>query len=246
MVALNKNREIKIIADPNDLFNAVAEDFTQRAIDSVNNHGVFNVVLAGGNTPKLFFDALAANDFCRTKTPWQQIKFYFGDERYVPTTDVASNYHMAYEHLFSKVSVLVENIFPIPTKFKEPKDAAKQYESIIKNVKFDLIYLGLGDDAHTASLMPFSEVVTSSTNQLVAALWVPQLKMYRITLTSTAINNAACVIFLVEGANKAPAVYSVLAGPTEPQKYPAQLIQPSQGKTIWYLDQAAAGKLKIV
>ncbi len=250
MVDINKNQEIKIFASPDELFHAAAEDFTQRALHAVDAKGVFTVVLSGGNTPKSFFDALTENKFCQEKTPWDKIKFFFGDERYVPADDSASNYHMAYEHLFSKVPVVKKNIYPIPTDLHDPKDTAKNYEATLRKVfqikyhefpRFDLVYLGLGENGHTASLMPFSEVLTPPADQLVASLWVPELKMYRITLTSSAINNSLCIIFLVEGEKKVSAVYEVLEGAANPERYPAQLIH--NGKTIWYLDQAAAKKL---
>ncbi len=161
-----------------------------------------------GNTPKTFFDTLTQIKLYKESIPWSQIKFFFGDERYVPAEDAQSNYHMAYEHLFSKVPVLSENIYRMPTNAKEPEVAAKEYEITLRktfNIKenefprFDLLYLGLGDNAHTASLMPFSEVLMIKNNQLVASLWVQELKMFRLTLTPPAINHASNIIFLVTG-----------------------------------------------
>lgn len=253
MAFITTNREIKIFPKASDLFHSAAEDFTERAIQAINDTGVFTVVLAGGNTPKKFFETLTENKYCLEKTPWRHIKFFFGDERYLPSTDPENNYHKANENLFSKLSVPRENIYRIPTEFSNPQDTAKNYELTLKKVfcikdhdfpNFDLVYLGLGKDAHTASLMPFSDlVVPNSTDQLVACLWVSQSQMYRITLTPAAINNAKSIIFLVTGTNKAGAVYSVLKGPHEPQKFPAQLIHSINGKTIWFLDQEAAKKL---
>ena len=156
--------------------------------------------MPGGNTPKLFFDTLTRVEYYKNNIPWQQIQFFFGDERYVPSDDAESNYHMAYEHLFSKVPINPENIYRIPTEFNDPKDAARAYEKTLRKVfhikdnafpQFDLVYLGLGDDAHTASLMPFSDVVmhyvknssSDKHNQLVASLFITESNMYRITLT---------------------------------------------------------------
>lgn len=255
--------EIKIFPHIRDLFQTAADEFVRRAIDAVNAKGVFTVVLAGGNTPKSFFDVLTSDKYYKKQIPWHHIKFYFTDERYVPANDPRNNSHMAYQYLFSKVPVLAENIFPIPTEFIDAKDAAQHYELTLRKTfrikdnefpQFDLVYLGLGEDAHTASLMPFSDIVNTYSDpqninlekkyQLVAVLWVPKLKMYRITLTPPVINNATCIIFLVTGENKATAVSAVLEGPNDPQRYPAQLIVCVHGKTIWYLDQDAAGKLK--
>ena len=251
MAIMRKNKEIIIFPDTHYLFQYAAKDFANRAIKAVNEKGVFSVVLAGGNTPKLLFDTLC----CVRHIPWQNIHFFFGDERYVSANDPNSNYHMAYEHLFSKVPVNPDTIYRIPTEFADPKDAAKNYEHTLRRIfhindnatpQFDLVYLGLGDNAHTASLMPFSDVVkhyANSPTQLVASLHMPESNTYRITLTPNAINNGLDIIFLVTGADKATAVWQVLDGPVDPLHYPAQLIQGVHNKTIWYMDQLAAGNL---
>lgn len=246
-------KTIRIFPNPVDLFQAAAADFARRADIAVVDKGEFSVVLAGGNTAKFFFDILAGE----RKIPWEKIKFFFGDERYVPADDAESNYFSAKQYLFSKVPVLSENIYRIPTEFADPKMAAADYELTLRRVlnlkehefpKFDLVYLGLGENAHTASLMPFSDVVADfimDSPQMVASLWVPSLKMYRITLTPPAINYSACICFLVTGKNKASAVSQTLTEPLNPQQYPAQLIQAENGTVIWYLDQAAASSLNV-
>lgn len=247
---MKKKPNIKVLSNPQAVFNAAAKDFTRRAMDAVDKKGVFTVALSGGTTPQFFFDALVSNKTCREKTPWRHIKFFFSDERYVPSDDIQNNYHTAYVHLFSKISVPAENIYAIPTQCSDPHQAAKRYEETLRKVLlvtdhafpvFDLVYLGLGENAHTASLMPFDAIVTSHTKQLAAALWAST--MHRITLTATAINHATCIIFLVTGQNKASAVWNVLEGSCEPSRYPAQCIHSIHGKTIWYLDEAAAKKL---
>ncbi len=244
---------IKIFPTADELFEFAAVDFMQRAILSVKKNGIFSVILSGGSTPKLFFNTLAKIEGVNKKIPWNNIQFFFGDERYLPATNAENNFHMAYEYLFSKVAVKPENIYFIPTDNENPHVAAKQYEQILRQIfrnkentlePFDLVYLGLGDDAHTASLMPGSDVVLkTSQTHLVEALFVPKLNMHRITLTPLALNHSRNIIFLVTGKNKENAVSQVLQGPTDPIHYPAQLIHCLHGKTLWYLDQLAAGKL---
>lgn len=244
--------EVKLFSHSEALFLSAAKDFTHRANAVVDAKGEFTVVLSGGNTPKYFFDTLTKIQAYRDNIPWQKIKFFFGDERYVPADHPKSNYHMAFEYLFSKVPVLKENIYRIPTEFKDPIDAAKDYELTLRKVfhiknnefpQFDLLYLGLGEDAHTASLMPFSDVLFMNKHQLVTSVWVSEQKNHRITLTPLAINHSENIIFLVIGENKASAVGHVLEGPPEPQRYPAQLIHGMNNKTMWYLDKAAASQL---
>jgi 6-phosphogluconolactonase len=254
MVTLNLKRiektDIKLFLNNGDLCEVAAEDFAQRSTDAVKTKGVFNVVLTGGNTPKSFLDTLAQ----KKHIPWPHIRFFLTDERYVDFDNPASNYRMINDHLFSKTPVKRENIYPMPTNYSDPKKAAQHYSRILRKAfeihhpsfpAFDLLYLGLGEDAHTASLMPFSkDVETYKKHQLAGALWVPPLNQHRLTLTANAINHAACINFLVTGANKASAVSAVLNGPFEPSRYPAQLIHSINGHTTWYLEQSAAENLK--
>lgn len=243
---------IKIFANPNELSEFAANDFANRAITAIQEKGTFSVVLAGGNTPILFFDCLTRLQ--QKVIPWKKIRFFFGDERYVAKQDARNNYHMAYEHLFAKVSIDPNNIFRIPTECANPNDAAFEYSNTLRKIfgnaypSFDLTYLGLGEDAHTASLMPLSDLVKRATKtahemDFAAALFVSDLKMYRITLTPDAINHSQNIIFFVTGANKAKAVREVLESPSNPILYPAQLIHSLHGQTIWYLDQEAAEEL---
>ncbi len=240
--------DIVIFPKATDLFQAAAEDFMQRATDALAHKQIFTVVLSGGNTAQYFFDSIVSHS--GSNIAWNKIHFFFGDERYVPENDINNNYHIAREHLFTKIGIPAENIHRIPTEFKDPKDAAHQYALTLRKFfnlndhdypQFDLIYLGLGENGHTASLMPFSDALKENT-QLVTSLWVPELNMYRITLTAHTLNQSAVIIFLVTGENKKSIVRNVLEGPLLPEQYPAQLIQSVHGKTIWYLD-AAAGEL---
>lgn len=264
---------VNIFSTEMELFVSLADDFLDRAIANVSAKGEFTVVLSGGSTPKLFFDTLSERALKQEKIPWEQIKFFFGDERYLDPENPDNNYHMAKEHLFSKVPVLRKNIYPIPTQFSDPQEAARAYESTLEKCfhlkanklpKFDLVYLGLGKDAHTASLLPESDLVIHYVDNFlesrhpgektskpihypkVASLFAPLQNMYRISMTPPIINNAENIIFIVTGANKALAVAKVLEGPSQPKLYPAQLIQSLHNKTRWCLDQAAASQLKLV
>lgn len=262
------NNDIYILPTLEDLFLQVAEDFTHRANTSIQTKGEFTVVLSGGNTPKLLLTTLAdERNSYRNRIPWDKIKFFFGDERYVPLDNIESNYHMAYQYLFSKVPVLASNIYRIPTEFINPALAAKDYEKTLRSIfdlkdnefpNFDLVYLGLGEDGHTASLMPQSDVVIEycktrkrdhgllvKKQDLLVALLSQKTHMYRISFTPDTINNAANVIFLVTGPNKKSAVKAVLEGPLNPELYPAQLIHCLNNPTIWYLDKTAASELTI-
>src|SRR5690606_17234698 len=109
--------------------------------------------------------------------------------------------------------------------------------------KFDLILLGLGDNSHTASLFPFTTVLHEKQS-LVKEVFVDEVGMYRITFTAPLINAAATIAFLVYGESKAEAVHHILKGDSNIEAYPAQLIAPVDGTLYWFMDEAAARKVK--
>jgi 6-phosphogluconolactonase len=219
----------KIFADPEELARGAAEYFVTRRPETV--------ALSGGSTPKLMFEMLVGQS-----VPWDGIQFFWSDERHVPPDDPESNYRMANEALLSRVPVLAENVHRIHGENPDAAEAAADYENTIIAVtkqllpRLDLIFLGLGTDGHTASIFPGSEVL-HETKRLVAAPYVEKFQSYRITMTLPLINNAATVVFLVSGAEKAEIVKSVFDGENN---YPAQAVKPTHGELIWMLDKDAA------
>lgn len=244
MVALTP--KMHCFAELEDLFEIAARDFCQRAQAIVKARGVMHVVLSGGNTPKAFFNALLQDPACMEQTPWPQLRFFFSDERYVPIDHPDNNYRMVNEFLLSKVGVPKEHVYPMPTHYADPNEAAQAYETTLKQAlgadgqpwpSFDLTYLGLGDDGHTASLFPGTEVLQPGTKKWVDAVWVPRLNTHRLTLTAPVINHSRDIIFMATGEGKAHAVKEVLTGTPDSQQYPAQLIDR---KATWFLDYAAS------
>ena len=225
-----------IFADPKELAQGAAEYFVAQLPETV--------ALSGGSTPKLMFQILAEQ--FRDDVQWDNIQFFWSDERHVPPDHPESNYQMANEALLSHVPVSANNVHRIRSENPDATKAAVEYEQTLIEVtnqtlpRLDLIFLGLGTDGHTASIFPGSEVL-HETKRLVAAPYVEKLKSYRITMTLPLINNGASIVFLVSGAEKAEIVKQVLQG--EQQKYPAQAVKPTQGELIWMLDKEAAAYL---
>jgi 6-phosphogluconolactonase len=210
----------------------------------------FRVALSGGSTPRLLYGLLASDTF-RNEVRWDSIHFFFGDERWVPHTHRDSNYKLAKDELFNKVDVKAENVYPMPTEGLSPDEAAARYEVTLREVfgtsegevpRFDLIFLGMGPDGHTASLFPQTDVLREE-EKLVAATYIEKLTSHRITLTSVVLNAAAEVVFMVVGADKAPALNEVLKGDYHPEAYPSQLLRHAQGNVTWLVDAAAASQL---
>jgi len=242
--------EIRILADVGEVCRASAEEFVRQADGFVRTNGRFTVALSGGSTPRGLYRLLAGEGepALPGRIPWRQIHFFWGDERHVPPDHPDSNYRMAREALLSRVPVPPENIHRIPAENRDAAFAAEQYAQTLHDAfrltagqfpRFDLILLGMGPDGHTASLFPGTDALRERERPVVAQ-WVETFQASRITLTLPVLNNAACVIFLVAGQEKAETLRAVLQGGGQPDRFPAQLIRPSQGRLLWMLDRAAA------
>jgi 6-phosphogluconolactonase len=238
--------ELHIYSSVDSAIRSVADYFVQSVHNAITEKGYAYVVLTGGNSPKQLYSLLASDEY-RGQLDWSKIFFFFGDERYVPFTDASHNGAMVKRLLFDPLQINETNIFYINT-ILSPEESAKEYElkinSIFMNrpVVFDLVLLGLGSNAHTASLFPHTTVL-NETEAVVKSVFVDELNAYRITLTAPAINSANEIAFLVFGADKADAVYNVIEGERDAAKYPAQLIKPATGAGHWFLDESAAAKL---
>jgi polyphosphate glucokinase len=258
--ASNADATVRMLGDrivassPQLLFDTAAAEFFVSALTAVGNKGVFSVALSGGSTPRGLFALLASDPKWRTELPWEQTHFFWGDERYVPADHPDSNFKMANDVLLSQVPVPEANVHRVHTEFPSAADAAADYERELQNFfgltegeipRFDLVLLGLGPEGHTASLFPGTRAL-SETKRLVVSNWVGKLDAERITFTAPVLNNAACVMFLVTGDEKAPVLKAIFEGPYEPEQLPAQLISPTNGRLTWLLDQAAAAGLRSV
>lgn len=207
----------------------------------------FTLALSGGSTPKKLYKLLASDKY-KSRVNWSKLHFFWGDERFVPFNDEGNNAKMAYDELLDHVPVNKKNIHIMETMGPEPEESAIDYEKILRNyfdnkaITFDLVILGLGNDAHTLSLFPGYEVVTEN-KKWVSALYLKEQEMYRITLTPAVVNKAARVAFLVSGGDKAASLYHVLSSEHDPYLYPAQIIQPFNSELYWFYDEAAAADL---
>jgi 6-phosphogluconolactonase len=252
-------RSIEVLATAPDVFHAAAEEFVRVARAAIGAQGRFTVALSGGSTPKALYSLLASN---YATFAWDRVFLFFGDERHVPPTDPESNYRMVDESLQSKIAIPATNVYRVRAENPDADAAAADYEKQLKGFfdleagfqngaqsgvhnkefpRFDLILLGMGPDGHTASLFPDSEGLKEQS-RLVIANWVEKFKTFRISFTFPVLNNAAEVLFLACGPDKADMLHQVLEGKNATE-FPSQRVQPSDGKLIWMLDEAAAAKL---
>jgi 6-phosphogluconolactonase len=251
MTSEKLNREVRILADGAAIAKRVAQMVVEIATKAVSEKGSFDFVLSGGSTPKTLYSLLVNDPALHTQLPWDKMHVFFGDERHVGPDDAQSNYRMAAEAMIRKSPLKPEQVFRVRGEYPEAEVAAKEYEQTIRAQyelgegqfpRFDIILLGMGSEGHVASLFPGTKALHEN-RRIAVHNWVGKVLMDRITLTAPAINNAANVICMVTGAEKAPALAAVLEHVYEPEQLPAQLIQPTNGNVLWLADTAAGSML---
>jgi 6-phosphogluconolactonase len=238
--------EISVLPDAPSLAEAGAREFARAAAAALADRGIFRVVLAGGSTPRTLYARLTRAPLSRA-IRWDRVRFFFGDERCVPPDHERSNYRMARETLFGPLKTPDRHVLRMKGE-ADPASAARDYEDAIRRrfagrpARFDLVFLGLGEDGHTASLFPATAAL-AERRRLVAANNVPKLSEWRLTLTFRALNAARRVIFLVSGPEKAPAAAKILKNERGYRELPAARVSPRRGTLLWLLDEAAGSKL---
>lgn len=242
--------DIKVFADAEALSHAVARHWQQQCTQAVAARGSFHVALSGGSTPRQLYTVLARAPFAE-QLDWAHTHIYFGDERCVAPEHPDSNYRMAHEALLGHVALPAQHIHRIEGE-RPPEQAATHYAKVLARHLptgadawpcFDLVLLGIGEDGHTASLFPGTPIVEID-DRPVAAVHVPRLDAWRISLTLPVINHARTVLVLAAGAGKRAILHQVLDHATPDTKpdappLPIQRVRPEQA-VHWYLDAAAA------
>lgn len=243
--------KIKVTQDIYKLARAAAEYFVTLSQEMILEKGYFTAVLSGGSTPENLYSLLATDTYS-ARVEWDKTYLFWGDERCVPPDALDSNFRLVRDHLLNNISIPAENVFRLHGEMP-PEEAAEAYQADLEGFfkahdlafpRFDLVFLGLGDDGHTASLFPKTEVLQIE-DEWVTAHYVDALHAWRLTLTAPVFNAARNVMFYISGERKAQIVKQVIEGERDPERYPAQLIQPKEGRLIWLMDQPAATLLTV-
>jgi 6-phosphogluconolactonase len=212
------------------------------ASSAIAGRGAFHWVLAGGNTPRSLYEAMAGEPW-RSRIDWTKTHVYFGDERCVPPDHADSNYRMAKAAMLDRVPLPAGQVQRIRGEI-DPESAAVEYGRMLKAVfgdgGADLTLLGMGDDGHTASLFPGTGALAETHHRCVAN-FVPAKDSWRVTMTAPFLNRSRQVMALIAGESKTARLKEVLHGPHEPQRLPIQLIRPAPGELVYMVDAAAAG-----
>ncbi|MCH4905286.1 6-phosphogluconolactonase [Cylindrospermopsis raciborskii CHAB3438] len=237
------NKRVEILPDLQGLIARAQDAILSSLATAIQERGQFTIALSGGSTPKPLYEAIGSLNL-----DWNKIHVFWGDERYVPSNHPDSNELMARIAWLNRVPIPQTNIHAIPTLSGNPVADANKYEQHLQEFfhcspgtfpSLDVILLGMGDDAHTASLFPHTEALQVRDRLVTVG---NKDGNPRITLTYPLINAARSVIFLAAGANKRPALSQVFAEVADDFTYPSRLIKP-QGELLWLLDAAAGSQL---
>jgi 6-phosphogluconolactonase len=224
-----------------DVARASADFVAEMLRDVVREKGRCTVALSGGSTPRATYELLAAPSVSG-EIDWHRVEFFFGDERMVPPDDAGSNYRMARQALFDRISMPSANVHRIPGELGEA-EAARRYTAELGSSPLDLVFLGMGDDGHVASLFPGSRALEVLTTAVVPSQ-APVPPHSRVTVTMPVINAASRVLLLVTGSGKAERLKTVFAERRSGKPVlPAARVRPEKSASLWFVDAAAAALL---
>jgi 6-phosphogluconolactonase len=234
---------VQIYPSTSELLEHLAPATVEVARASAGQSGLFAFALAGGTTPESFYRLLAQGVW-EERFPWDDTVFFWGDERAVGPKDPKSNYRMAMKSMLERAPVPPTHILRMRGEEPDLKKAAADYQAQItavlghRDLRFDLVLLGMGEDGHTASLFPDSPAQAES-ERLVAENRDPD-GAGRLTFTFPLINRAHNVFLLVTGERKAHIVKQIFTGRGN---FPIRNVHPAAGLLTWWLDRAAAATL---
>ncbi|MFW9285453.1 6-phosphogluconolactonase [Glaesserella parasuis] len=219
--------------------NAVEKIAQEFVLYSQLNRPV-HISLSGGSTPKLLFKTLA-QELYKSQIQWQNLHFWWGDDRMVPPQDPESNYGEVQKSLFDHIQIPTENIHRIRGEESVEQELVRfsqELTACVPNGEFDWIILGMGTDGHTASLFPHQTDFNDPNLAIIAKH--PETGQIRISKTAKLIEQAKRITYLVTGASKAEILKEIQTTPAENLPYPAAKIKAKNGVTEWYLDSDAA------
>jgi 6-phosphogluconolactonase len=237
---------VLVCRDASEAALVAARRFVDWAWQAIARDGSFHVALSGGATPREMYRLLATQEF-RTQIDWPRVHLFWSDERAVPADHPDSNYGLARRELLVRVPIPAANVHRMEAESAPIGPAAHHYEAVLRRFLplddrgfpvFDIVFLGMGADGHTASLFPGSRLLRETT-RWVSTPTMEKTGSRRMTLTLPVIEAARRVVFLVTGSQKATTLHQVLCGPQERQ-LPAQMVQPRHGERVFLVDEAAA------
>jgi 6-phosphogluconolactonase len=253
--------QLKIVADKTAMSEAAAERVTWLLEAAVSGKGVAAVSLTGGTTPDLVYRFLAdSNRPWRDRIDWAHVHLFWSDEREVPPDHPESNFGLANRLLIQRVPVRETQIHRIHGELPA-SDAGRLYDALLRARRaqiagplFDVMLLGIGANAHIASIFPNSPLLERSeraerlerSERLATGVHVPELSQWRTTMTPAALLDSAAIIVIASGSSKADAVAAALEDSLDVARYPAQLLRAASHHVEWIIDSGASARLRAV
>ena len=241
--------QISVYSDKEKMSREAANYVTRVAREAIATRNQFSIALSGGSTPGRLYELLASEPY-RSQIDWSMVQIFWSDERCVPPEDAQSNFFLAQGAMLSKLDLRPEQIHRMPADRSDREQAAEDYATEIRQTlggdipAFDVVQLGMGPEAHTASLFPHQPALREQ-KRLIMPVSVPKPPPDRLTFTPPLLTAARHLLFLATGADKAQALHAVLEGPDEPEEYPTQLIvRQTRGEVVWMLDPAIAQQIQ--
>ena len=237
--------DFEVLDDLDALSHEAARYVMLTAREAVICTGRCTIALAGGATPRRLYELLGSEEY-RGAVPWDEIDWFWGDERCVPPDDPRSNYRLAHETMLSRVGASPGRLHRMAGEVRPPSRAAQSYEALIRDIvpdqTLDLVILGGGEDGHTASLFPGHPALEERERLVMGVTGdkgreVPK----RITMTFPLLDRARSLLVLASGAAKRGVVAAVRSDPAgAAARYPVARLKPA-GHLTWLLDRAAGG-----
>jgi 6-phosphogluconolactonase len=227
--------EMEVFDDQESVARRAAAVIAAHARDAVAQRGKFLMAVSGGKTPWIMLRDLADEE-----VPWEHLHVFQIDERIAPANDPDRNLTHLRESLLSHAPLKPEQIHAMPVESADVAGGAAKYSETLENLAgnppvLDLAHLGMGPDGHTASLIP-GDPVLDVTDRDTAVTGVYQGRR-RMTVTYPLLNRARFILWLITGAEKAPALQRLLKGDAS---IPSGRVR---GKAMLVLaDKAAAGR----
>jgi 6-phosphogluconolactonase len=253
--------QLTIVGDKIAMSEAAAERITSQIEAAIRARGGAAFSLTGGSTPDLLYQFLAdVNRSWRGRIEWPHLHLFWGDERHVPPEHRESNFGLANRLLIQHVPVPSTQVNRIRGELPAA-DAGRLYDALLRARRehitgplFDVMLLGIGENAHIASIFPNSPLFadlddvgrgfTPRQIRLAAGVYVPEISQWRITMTPPALLEAKAIVVIAAGASKADAIAAALEAPLDIARYPAQLLRAADERVEWIIDTAASARLR--
>ncbi len=249
---------LTIVRDRAEMSETGAERITSLIEGAIVIRDAAAISLTGGHTPEQLYECLADPDRpWRARIDWARVHLFWSDERNVPPDHPESNFGLANRALIQHVPIPVSHVHRMRGDVPAV-DAGREYDVLLRARRdeipgplFDVMLLGIGEDAHIASIFPESPLLPVGRGftprqagregpPCATGIWVPKLNQWRITQTPTALLDSTAIIVMAAGSTKSAAIAAAIGGELNASRHPAQLLHAADERVEWIIDDAAA------